>query len=267
MLSQKQLLVRPGPRPRTVLSSSGDLLNIPAGWELLPPGDAAITRQVKAGPHWAVQEQKGKRTFSRGIWAPAATIAAARQRLEDMRNSPSYLLQRESQKKRRDRQQSDYVEDFRQAILDFLRFAPRYHDLAAQLAEAVSSHATPIGSGTVARTTRIPIERRAEAAVIAWMRHQTTAYDRMVIPRIKGKRREARRFLAARSRELLETYRRGLQAPDACPLQNALQHAATQPPRSPDPKRPKLIIPKPAKAAAPPPRRVATNDYSDFFMD
>jgi hypothetical protein len=51
----------------------------------------------------------------------------------------------------------------------------------------VTDHATPVGSGTVARTKRIPVEQRAEAAVIAWMRHQTTGYDGMVIPRIKGK--------------------------------------------------------------------------------
>ena len=55
----------------------------------------------------------------------------------------------------------------------------------------------------MARTKRIPVEQRAEAAVIAWMRHQTTGYDNLVIPRVKGKRREVRRMLAQRSKELL----------------------------------------------------------------
>jgi hypothetical protein len=35
------------------------------------------------------------------------------------------------------------------------------------------------------------------------MRHQTTGYDGMAIPRVKGKRREVRRTLATRSKELL----------------------------------------------------------------
>jgi hypothetical protein len=74
----------------------------------------------------------------------------------------------------------------------------------------------------VARTKRIPVEQRAEAAVIAWMRHSTTGYDGMVIPRIKGKRREVRRMLARRSHELLERYRRGESAPEGCPLKKAL---------------------------------------------
>jgi hypothetical protein len=75
----------------------------------------------------------------------------------------------------------------------------------------------------VARTKRIPIERRAEAAVIAWMRHQTTGYDGMQIQRVKGKRREVRRMLAARSQELLARYRRGgAAAVTSCPLAAAL---------------------------------------------
>jgi hypothetical protein len=74
----------------------------------------------------------------------------------------------------------------------------------------------------VARTKRIPVEQRAEAAVIAWMRHQTTAYDSMVVPRVKGKRREVRRMLAQRSKELLGRYRRGESVGDECPLKKAL---------------------------------------------
>src|SRR5207237_7186148 len=112
---------------------------------------------------------------------------------------------------------------FRAAVLAFLAFHPRYADLADRLASAVTGHATPVGSGTVARTRRIPVERRAEAAVIAWMRHQTTAYDRMAIPRVKGKRREVRRLLAQRSQALLDGYRAGKPVdPDACPLHNVL---------------------------------------------
>jgi hypothetical protein len=107
-------------------------------------------------------------------------------------------------------------------VVSFLAFHPSHAALAARLARAVTDHATPVGSGTVARTKRIPVERRAEAAVIAWLRHQTTAYDSMVIPRVKGKRREMRRRLARRSQELLGRYRRGEPAPEECPLGKAL---------------------------------------------
>ncbi len=118
--------------------------------------------------------------------------------------------------------QAEYVEDFLGAVVTFLGFHPSYADLADRLARAVTQHATPVGSGTVVRTERIPVEQRAEAAVIAWMRHQTTGYDGMAIPRVKGKRREVRRMLARRSQELLQRYRRGEPIGDECPLREAL---------------------------------------------
>src|ERR1700722_6019643 len=55
--------------------------------------------------------------------------------------------------------------------------------------------------------------------------HQTTGYDGMVIPRIKGKRREVRRLLARRSHEMLDGYRRGSLVPEGCLLQKALATA------------------------------------------
>ena len=112
-------------------------------------------------------------------------------------------------------------------MVAFLNFHPKYVDLAKQMAKVVTEHATPVGSGTVARTKRIPVEQRAEAAVIAWMRHQTTAYDSMTVPRVKGKRREVRRMLAGHSKKLLSQYRRGESAAVDCPLQRALAAPAT----------------------------------------
>jgi hypothetical protein len=44
----------------------------------------------------------------------------------------------------------------------------------------------------------------------------------MVIPRVRGKRREVRRMLAARSKELLGKYRRGELVGEDCPLKKAL---------------------------------------------
>lgn len=198
--------------------SLADLPTPPEGWILLPPGDAALTRRVKAaGPSWSVQEKRGRKLFSQGTWADAKTIARLREELLAERATEGFARRREADTQRRAKAQANYVEDFEAAVKAFLRFHPLYAELESRLARLVSEHATPVGSGTVARTQRIPIEERAEAAVIAWMRHQTTGYDHMVIPRVKGKRREVRRMLAARSQQLLAGYRRGEAAAD-CPL-------------------------------------------------
>jgi hypothetical protein len=106
---------------------------------------------------------------------------------------------KEADARRRDKAQAEYAEDFFGAVVAFLAFHPNHAELADRLARAVTDHATPVGSGTVARTRCIPVERRAEAAVIAWMRHQTTGYDGMTIPGVRGKRRGVRRMLARRS--------------------------------------------------------------------
>jgi hypothetical protein len=212
-----------GPTPNTVRTKAGKVLEVLDGWILLPPGDAGLTRRVKAaGNFWLVEEQVRNRMCSRGIWAPRETIERIQQELATERATPGYSKRREADAKRRETKQAEYVEDFEAALLACLRFHERHRETAIQLAKLVSQHATPVGSGTVARTQRIPIERRAEAAVIAWLRHQTTGYDSIKIPRVKGQRREVRRMLAQRSRELLEAYRRGGVVGDSCPLALAL---------------------------------------------
>jgi hypothetical protein len=170
-----------------------------------------------------VQEKKGRKVFSRGVWAPAATIDRIRADLAAERTTKGYAQRREADARRREKVQAEYVEDFFGAVVAFLTFHPNHAELADRLACAVTEHATPVGSGTVARTKRIPVEQRAEAAVIAWMRHQTTGYDGMAIPRVKGKRREVRRMLARRSQELLDCYRRGEPVPDGCPLRQGVE--------------------------------------------
>ena len=218
----------PGPTSNTVKSADGKVLTIPEGWILLQPGDAALTRRTKAaGDHWIVQEKKGRRTFSKGVWAPATTIDRIRAELEAERSTESYANRKKAGSRRRDKTQAEYVEDFLGAVMPFLDFHSNHADLARQMAQAITEHATPVGSGTVARTKRIPIEQRAEAAVIAWMRHETTAYDSMTVPRVKGKRREVRRMLARHSKKLLSQYRRGESASVDCPLHRALAGLST----------------------------------------
>lgn len=214
------LVLAPTADPRVFLRADGTRVSPPADWACLPPGDAGLTRRVKAaGPSWAVVEKKGRKVFSKGLWAPAAIIEAARTTLEAERDTDAYKKKRIGDAVRRDREQARYVSSFEDQVLAFLNFSETYLELGQAIAAAVTKHATPVGSGTVARTKRIPVERRAEAAVIAWMRHQTTAYDNMHIARAKGARREVRRELAQISRAVLDLHRGKAKHADAlCPL-------------------------------------------------
>lgn len=218
--SPPHVVLSPTANPNRFLAPDGSERVPPAGWVCLPPGDAGLTRRVKqAGPSWSVIEKRGRKAFSKGLWAPSEHIEAAKLALVKERSTPQYAKKQASTAARRKQHQAAYVVSFEVEVLRFLRFVPRFESLAREIARRVTEHATPVGSGTVARTERIPVERRAESAVIAWMRHQTTAYDRMAIQRLKGERREVRRELATLSRAVLDLHRRdAVHATAVCPL-------------------------------------------------
>lgn len=219
------IVLAPTSDPRVFLAPDGTRLPLPAGWACLPPGDAAWTRRVKlAGPSWAVVEKRGRKTFSKGLFAPRETIEAVRAALEAERATDAYAKKRTADVARRERTQTEYVATFESEVEAFLRFSREWTLLGRAVAKKVAAHATPVGSGTVARTKRIPVAERAEAAVIAWMRHQTTGYDDMKIERVAGRRREVRRELAQISRALIAAHRSDMpHAPHACSLCRAVQ--------------------------------------------
>ncbi len=216
-------LVQPGSEEGRVLSDSGQPLTPPPDWAFLPAGDAGITRRIKAkGPTWVVQVKKGRRLIAKGIWANKADILASQEEMAAQRATPAYARKRGNDLARREAKQQTYEQEFFAEVVAFLAFDERYQHETHLLAEKVTRHATPVGSGTVARTERISVARRAEAAVIAWLRHATTTYETMRIARVKGRRREIRRELAAKSVELLQAYRQGREVAENCPLKKAL---------------------------------------------
>src|SRR5688572_21020207 len=160
--------VSPGARAREVKTAEGETLQVPPDWSLLPPGDAALSRRVKSeGPCWCVKEKRGRKLFSRGIWAPRERLERLAAELAVERQKHEYGRKLEAGRQRRAREQQVYAGDFEAAVLGFLNFHERYLTLSRGVARAIAEHAVPVGSGTVARTERIPIERRAEAATIA----------------------------------------------------------------------------------------------------
>ncbi|MBG7607660.1 MAG: DUF2293 domain-containing protein [Verrucomicrobia bacterium] len=223
MANEETMDVKVGQRPGYFVTFDGKEMKLPNGWAVLPPGDAGLTRRVKkAGPHWVVKDLYKKRWISKGVLALRETINSLGAELDAEREDPAYAKKLEAGRKRRAVAEETYAEDFAGAVRAFLGFHKRYAEMAGKLASMIAVHATPVGSGTVARTKRIPIERRAEAATIAWLRHQTTSYDHMQIARIKGERRDVRRALADESRRRLAGYRKGVEMGGGCPVWRAV---------------------------------------------
>ena len=226
-MMKKEIQVWPKAGGNSLLCD-GREISPPEGWIFVPSGNPGLTRRLKAtGEYWVQVHRRKNRIEAQGIWTDGRRVPGIRARLEAEHSSASYRQKLEAARKAREEKQDAYAVAFRQAVVGFLNFAPRYQELAWDLADAVTDQAVPVGSGTVARTERIPLAARAEAAVIAWMRHQTTAYDHMSIARIKGERREVRRRLAERSRILLSRYPAGEEVdPETCPLAKALKNGA-----------------------------------------
>lgn len=207
-----------------LIASNGDFFSPPKHWSFLPAGDAGITRKITArGMFMRVQIKKGRRFISKGIWAPSNIIAEAKKEIEETRSTDAYKKNLNKSRERRIKKQLEYEVEFCKEVERYLSFHSTYKSLEKKLAKLVTTHAIPVGSGTVARTQMIPVEERAARAVIAWMRHQTTAYDNLKIARIKGERRAVRRNLAQQSSQILQLYRKGENIPGNCPLLNALK--------------------------------------------
>lgn len=207
-----------------LITENGDYFVPPKHWSFLPAGDAGVTRKITArGLYCRVQVKKGRRFISKGIWAPSNIISEAKTEVVATRSTDEYKVKLNKDRERRAIKQLEYEAEFCKEIERFLNFHENHKLLEKQLAKLVTTHAIPVGSGTVARTQMIPIEERASRAVVAWMRHQTTAYDNLKIARVKGERRAVRKNLAQQSVKMLEKYRKGEIIPDNCPLLNALK--------------------------------------------
>jgi hypothetical protein len=203
---------------------TGKVYSVPTGWENLPAGDASVTRKLKSlGPTWTVQEKKGRKAFSHGVWAAKKQIEEATTLVEAQRADPKHQKKLAQVKVRREEKETVFGEDFQQEIIQFLNFDQRYHLLVEQLSKLVKEHAVPVGSGTVARSSSVALIDKAALAVMAWMRHQTSAYDSTPVPRVKGARRELRRQIARQSERILAKYRSGDDVDfTVCPLHKAL---------------------------------------------
>lgn len=154
-------------------------IEIPAGWEFLPTGDAFVTRRVKGdGLYWVAWRPRGKGRPHRrllGLWAPAEVIAQALDVAKQ--TAEKRIVHRERGVRQRARTEDRYRDDLAAAIHDFLAFAPHHQELATQIAQGAAVLAARVGSGRVGRTRTLPLEERAALAARAWIRHNLTGYE------------------------------------------------------------------------------------------
>lgn len=155
----------------------GDI-EIPAGWEFLPSGDAFLTRTVKAsGRYWLSWQPRSRQRQHRrllGLWAPKKVISAAQIRADETaeRRAAKRVVGAQS----RERQEDRYRDELEGAIVRFLAFSPAHQELQLQIARETAAHAAVVGSGRAGRTRKLTLDERASLGARAYIRHRFTSY-------------------------------------------------------------------------------------------
>lgn len=156
--------------------------------DFLPSGDTALTRRArKHSPLSAVVvrfNRSRKRYERQGLLVTPAAIAQAEQ--ECAADAPDRAARREKDVERRRQEDRELIDEMTQAILASYPHCPA--DEARRLAE----HTAQRGSGRVGRSAagRALDERALDLAVVAWIRHQHTNYDTLLMqgtPRLNAR--------------------------------------------------------------------------------
>ena len=116
-------------------------------------------------------------------------------------------LRLERSRKSREKKEAKYRKEFTEACFRFLNFVPEHEDLAWQIAWGATSVATEVGSSRVGRTSKLPLEKKAELAVRAFIRHNFTDYDERLDEMGEPWYHEIRGDAAAKVNRFLEEHR------------------------------------------------------------
>jgi hypothetical protein len=154
-------------------------VEIPADWDLIPTGDAFMTRTVKAaGVYWYAWKPRTRTRRHRrlaGLWAPRTVIEEAA--TQASKTAAERANRREASAQHRARAEERYRGELATAIRAFLNFAPEHTALAEAIAVDASERAAVVGSGRVGRTRKLAVEERAALAARAYVRHRHTNYE------------------------------------------------------------------------------------------
>lgn len=181
------------------------------GWELLESGDALLTRRVKGrGKYWEYFHELKTKAYNKklGIFAPANIIEEEHRKISYERRTKEYEQRLQRSRKSRENKEAKYSKEFAEACFQFLDFVPEYEDLAWQIARGAASVASDVGSGRVGRTAKLSLEKKAQLAVRAFIRHNFTNYDERIDEMGEPWYHEIREDAAADVNRFLEEHRR-----------------------------------------------------------
>ncbi len=163
----------PGPTPNSVRTTANEVLAVPLGVGAARAGDALDAARQSGGRAFGLSKKRRAAGSSPRCLAPVAVIERLRTELASETRHWQFAKRQASAAARRETAHAEYVEDFTDAVRTCLAFHPRHAELAERLASRGRRARDTSGQrAPLPGRKRIPIEQRAEAALIAWLRHQ-----------------------------------------------------------------------------------------------
>lgn len=191
---------------------TGEFYDLPDGWDILPRGDAGLTRRVRKGPHWVLlRREKIRRgefhSIEVGTVAPADNIEQAFVEL----GGEEGAAERQQQKwGAHEKRETHITEKLRNAILASF---PKIPPPALQEILQHARRRGAVGSAqwlyfTPADQAPDSFGRAAYLAVRAHVRHQHTNYESLLgLTGDSEQRRQARGATAGRIEAILNLWR------------------------------------------------------------
>lgn len=159
----------------------GTIIRVPEKWTFLKAGNPLFTRRVKSrGEYWIYKNREGRYSRIIGLLAPSTIIEEEHKKVEQEQGSETYLRRFQAQRRRQNRQEEQYSEELKAAMIRYLDLAPEYTELAHNIASEAAYQATEVGSGRVGRTRSLSLEEKARLAVRAYIRHKYTGYEKQL---------------------------------------------------------------------------------------
>ena len=173
--------------------------------EFLPSGDATLTRRSrKHSPLSAIVTRfnhRKKRYQRQGVLVTAEAIELAH--AQNRGDAEQRATQRERAARRREKQDVEFVQQVEQLIL------ADFPGCTVEEARQIALHTCERGSGRVGRSAaaRSLEQGSIQIAVVAWVRHQHTDYDELLMKGVE--RKTARLQIYDTQQEVLDQWRNG----------------------------------------------------------
>jgi len=156
----------------------GEFNELPDGWDILPKGDAALTKRVHKGPHWILMKKQAEYSELIGTASPVENIERA---FIELGGDEGAIRRQKGKQKGQQRREEIITSKLKTAIRRCFPNIPK-SDLDNVISTSRSKRAVGTAQWLYFKTAESdePFDLAASLAVRAYVRHEYTNYDEIL---------------------------------------------------------------------------------------